>query len=1362
MRQAVDAQALAAVVEQMACLSGCAPFLRDSLSGDLLLGTLPPDDQVHPDDRDRWHRALAGASDSFTGRIRGDAGWRRIELRARATGDHQVAGAWQDVTARQEERLDLVRYRALLASPTEWIVRETPDGRNTYVNDAYCRYRGLTAAQLTAPDFAHFATVLPDSLERFLANRALLGPDRPQITTQTQVRHRDGSTRWQVWTDMAIMDEAGTILEYQAVGREITEEKRIEQALRASEAELRAILETTPAWVTRHTPEGRYTYVNTAYCRYMGMTPEQLCAADYHDRDWIEPADLERLLAGRERLTPAQPSFTIQLAVRHPDGQPHVEEWTNTALFDGDGRLVGYQSVGRDVTATQQMQEALRASEARYRAVVDTQTEWIVRQTPDRRNTFVNPAYCRYMGMSAEQLLASDYSGLSWMQAEDIRRFEANRAALTPAEPMRTTEFAARHLDGTLHWESWTDLALFDAAGTVVEYQLIGRDITDRVRMVEELRESEARYRGVVDAQTEFVTRVRPDGRATFVNDAYCRYMGMSREALLGPDWDDLSMLAADDRARLVASWLALTPEQPHYVHETEVLLPDGRRRIEVWNQRGIFDANGRLIEVQGVGRDVTEQRATERALQQSEAQLRAILETQTEWITRQDLDSRYTFVNDAYCRYMGMSREALISADYDDYATVRPEDRARFFALRDAMTPDRPSFGCTLEVRHTDGSTRFEEWVETAVFDAAGNRVGYQAVGRDVTEKRRAQEALEASEAAMREIAEGVPLPVVIARADAPEILFCNQAATGLLDYRPGAAPDVVMRFWADPEEGRRFPELVDAHAGKGFEVRFHRADGGLGWALIHARRLTYYGQPAILSVLTDITERRRTEQALVESEQRFRRFAEAHPVPLCALRLDDWRVLFVNPAYLALFQLSWDELDRADKRSQWADPAMRTPYYERVLRDGVTHNVEVELRRKDGTTFPAALSSRLMELGGVRAVVNSVVDLGPQRAAEALIAQQREALHQSEKMGALGSLLAGVAHELNNPLSVVVGYSALLKAEARGKRLREQAVRIHTAAERCARIVKTFLAMARQKPPSFGPVDLVRTADAALELAGYSLRTSGIEVLRDLPDDLPPVHGDADQLHQVMANLVINAQQALQDSAAPRRLLIAAHVNEDHVVLEVRDNGPGMAEDVVRRIFEPFYTTKPAGIGTGLGLSVCHGIVTAHGGRIDVASEPGRGTSVTIALPTVGKEPALAAGPAAEPAADGTGRRILVVDDEREIADLVVGVLRRDGHRVEQAADGSDALRRIGGTAFDLLISDLRMPGVDGSSLLRTLRASHPALARTAIVLTGDLLSAARSPEVAGGMIMLLEKPVDLDELRRVVRARLSGGVR
>ncbi|MBI3325345.1 MAG: hypothetical protein HYZ81_01385, partial [Nitrospinae bacterium] len=226
---------------------------------------------------------------------------------------------------------------------------------------------------------------------------------------------------------------------------------------------------------------------------------------------------------------------------------------------------------------------------------------------------------------------------------------------------------------------------------------------------------------------------------------------------------------------------------------------------------------------------------------------------------------------------------------------------------------------------------------------------------------------------------------------------------------------------------------------------------------------------------------------------------------------------------------------------------------------------------------------------------------------------------LVQTEKLATMGQLLAGVAHELNNPLSVVLGQTALLRATAGNGPLVERAEKIANAAARSARIVQNFLAIARQRPPERQRVRLNRVIQDAVELLAYPLRVDNVEVRWELADDLPPLWADPHQLHQVAVNLISNAHQALRESSPPRWLTLTTRtdLSRGRVVLEVADTGPGIAPEIQTRIFEPFFTTKPPGQGTGLGLSLCQGIVVAHGGTIGVESQVGQGTVFVVELP-------------------------------------------------------------------------------------------------------------------------------------------------
>lgn len=376
---------------------------------------------------------------------------------------------------------------------------------------------------------------------------------------------------------------------------------------------------------------------------------------------------------------------------------------------------------------------------------------------------------------------------------------------------------------------------------------------------------------------------------------------------------------------------------------------------------------------------------------------------------------------------------------------------------------------------------------------------------------------------------------------------------------------------------------------------------------------------------------------------------------------------------------------------------------------------------------------------------------DITERKLAEAELGRQREMLHQSEKLSALGELLAGVAHELNNPLSVVVGHSLMLEEEIDDPSQLKRTRKISTAAERCSRIVKTFLAMARQRPTKLELTSVNSIADTALEVAGYGLRKAGVDVRSDFADDLPPVNADADQLVQVLANLVVNAEHALAPLGAEARLSISTRLSRSkkEVIIEVVDNGPGIPEKIRARIFEPFFTTKNVGEGTGIGLAFCHRVVATHDGTIQVGEAKGGGARFTIRLSAAQATSSVPTEPDATAPVLG---RALVIDDEEDVADLISHILDRDGYQVSTVHSVEAALDRLPGD-FDLILTDINMPGLDGRELLHTMRERWPGLDARLGFITGDTMSPSADQFLSEAGHPYLEKPITPTDLRALV---------
>ncbi|MCR5885475.1 response regulator [Rhizobacter sp. J219] len=420
----------------------------------------------------------------------------------------------------------------------------------------------------------------------------------------------------------------------------------------------------------------------------------------------------------------------------------------------------------------------------------------------------------------------------------------------------------------------------------------------------------------------------------------------------------------------------------------------------------------------------------------------------------------------------------------------------------------------------------------------------------------------------------------------------------------------------------------------------------------------------------------------------------------------------------------------------------------------------MEMHALRADGSEFPIEMVLWRTNVDGTGYYTASLVDVTERHSAAQQIERQRDALRQSEKLSAMGSLLAGVAHELNNPLAIVMGRASLLEEKCDDPALLADVQRIREAAERCGRIVRTFLNMARSKPATRENVSLNDLTRAAAEMLNYSYRSHGVEMRLQLADELPSVKADGDQVGQIVLNLLVNAQQALSACDGERRVFIETGVEarrenrEPRVWLRVSDNGPGVPAELRGKLFEPFFTTKPEGIGTGLGLAMSRSLARDHGG--DLTLEPTShqgGASFRLNLPISG-EPVHESVPVPLQGMDAALQtRVLVVDDESEITELMRDILEAAGYEVATAESGAVALALLDTARFDAIVSDLRMPDMDGATLWREVDQHHPRLSRRMLFVTGDTLSPGAREFLRKARCAGLDKPFSKADLLAAV---------
>ena len=367
---------------------------------------------------------------------------------------------------------------------------------------------------------------------------------------------------------------------------------------------------------------------------------------------------------------------------------------------------------------------------------------------------------------------------------------------------------------------------------------------------------------------------------------------------------------------------------------------------------------------------------------------------------------------------------------------------------------------------------------------------------------------------------------------------------------------------------------------------------------------------------------------------------------------------------------------------------------------------------------------------------------------------------LVQSEKLSAVGQFVAGIAHELNNPLTVVIGFSDLLLSTPMDPKHKDHLERISKSATRCHKIVNSLLGFSRQHEPERKPVRLNELADAVIEIVAYDLRTSNIAVVKEYAPNLPPILGDFHQLQQVVLNIISNARQATEAFRRDGRITVRTGCTDAHVWLRIRDNGPGMTREVLGRIFDPFFTTKPQGKGTGLGLSLSYGIMQEHRGHIRAESQPGEGTEFILELPVISTDPNAPslAGSAPPLKPKAASLDVLVVDDEESILHLIQEILQADGYRVTTASSGQDAYELIGRNRYDIIISDWKMPGLSGINLYHELVEKNPTAAKKMLFMTGDVIKESFQDFLRQNGRTCLPKPFALREFHAAIAAIIN----
>jgi PAS domain S-box-containing protein len=896
--------------------------------------------------------------------------------------------------------------------------------------------------------------------------------------------------------------------------------------------------------------------------------------------------------------------------------------------------------------------------------------------------------------------------------------------------------------------------------------------IQQREASEEVLRRGEERYRVLVDNLTTVVFQADRDLRWTFLNPAWETITGRTPAESLG---QIATANMVEEDATDCSAVLSALVDGRQSLGEQVVRVRCTAGHVHWLELRAIpmLDRTRTVVGVSGTLSDVTARVSVEVELRRQEALYRLIAENSSDIIALIGLHGgRFTYVSPSIEHVLGYTPDEILGIEWWTLLDAADGDR---IARSVQMVRERRPLTETAQVRRKDGTWVWLEARADAVLDDDGAVIGYRVTARDFTEHRAASIALTESEAKYRLLAESIDDIVCLQDLDGTA-LYYSASTEKALGFTPAELVGKDVFALTHPDDLAKLAGDAYLAVLRGetplVEWRCLRKDGTYIWVETHTTLLRNdAGVPdRLLSVTRDIEARKHAQEALRQSEERMRALIARAAYGIFRSTREG-RFLDVNPSLVAMLGYeSAEELIAINIPDDlYLDTEEREAWIGAIDSGAHPEWFDITWRRRDGTPIAVRLSARAARdsHGDVLWYEGIAENVTERLRREAVV-------RRAERMASLGHTLAGVAHELNNPLAAISGFAQILLKTNLPKDDRSAIETVHREAKRAAKIVKDLLTFARRQESSERHrVDLNGIVRYIADTQRYAMETHGVLCELVLSDAPAFVAADPAQLEQVMLNLLVNARQALEamtgaaiagrappSATRTPMIVIRTSVRGNAVALEISDNGPGIAAAELPRIWDPFWTTKEEGEGTGLGLSVVHGIVTQHGGTIDVETRLGAGTTFVISLPTLGPDGVDGrVTTEAVPIGSPTSRAerpldILVIDDEEVIVGLLVRYFSSRGHAVVAAHEGQQALRVAQRSSFDVVICDLRMPGMDGAEVIRRLK-ELPSCARARFILsTGDTATPAVRQRIEGlALAAVVDKPYEVETLRRIV---------
>ncbi len=912
-----------------------------------------------------------------------------------------------------------------------------------------------------------------------------------------------------------------------------------------------------------------------------------------------------------------------------------------------------------EITERGQIAEALQTSEARYRAIVEDQTDLICRYLPDGTLTFVNGAYCRMHGKTAEEMIGRDF--LEFVPEEDHAHIKRVLARLSVDNPVLVVEHHQMTPPQGENWRQWTRRATFDEQGQIVEIQAVGRDITRQRLMEEAVREREASLRRIVENLPVMVDALDENGVTVMWNRECERVTGYSAEEIVGnpdgmsllyPDPDylkemrglydqlggdyrdwEVTLTAKDGTARIIA-WSNVSKRYPIPGWQMWAIGFDITRRKQIEKalheahealERRIADRTAALrLANEALQQEITQRERADLSLRTSQTMLRMTIDALADNVHVIDRDMRIILHNEAFRQMnqdLGLETRAIGRTPFELFPFlgegVRAEYQRVFDTGQNLVTEESTTVG-SLAI-HTE--TR-----KIPVFD--GDQVTHVVtVIRDITERERTAQALQRSEQDYRGLFESAHDAIIVMDPADQTVLDVNQRACEIYGFTRqeflGLSLERIAQDVATTQQhiAATLAKGTDLH----FETAQYRRDGSLMDLEINASVVNFQGKRAILSINRDVTERKQVEAALRESQRRYHMAAEAGQVGVW-----DWDLvtgaLYMDPVVETMLGYEAGEMPR--RPSAWGEIVYRDdiPQIQQALDNhlaGQTPYFEVEHRmlHKDGSIHWALARGTVMRdaEGRPYRLMGTDMDITARKLAEQEIL---ELAIEKERSEILAAFVQDVSHEFANPISVIKNsvYLALNTADT-DRRSRHLEV-VNGQIFHVEKLVEGLLTMSRLDsgfPFRCEPVQVGDVLRAVYENLENAAARKNHSLVLDWADDLPPVMGDQKHLHLALRHLVDNA---IQYTPPGGTITVRGATRGDQMVIDVSDTGIGIAPDHLDAIFQRFFRVERARTerGAGLGLPIARAIIERHGGTIEVESTPGAGSTFRVFLPISG----------------------------------------------------------------------------------------------------------------------------------------------